>query len=83
MIAVCQFLAELLVMRNYFLAQVFITPMALVGISLGTGLSGAVMYDRVVETLIGCAVGMLGVLLGSWFGLVLKRKQGLLPKSGS
>lgn len=80
-IAVCQFMAEMLVMRNYFMAQIFITPMALVGVSLSTGLSGSVVYDRVVETVIGCAVGMLGVLLGSWFGSVLKRKQGILPKS--
>lgn len=82
-IGVCQFLAEMLVMRNYFMAQIFITPMALVGVSLSTGLNGAVMYDRVVETLIGCAVGMLGVLLGSWFGMVLKRRQGIVPKSES
>lgn len=80
-IAVCQFMTEMFVMRNYFFAQIFVTPMALVGVSLVTGLSGAVIYDRVVETLIGCAVGMLGVLLGSWFGMVLKRKQGLDPKS--
>jgi len=82
-IGVCQFLAEMLVMRNYFMAQIFITPMALVGVSLSTGLNGAVMYDRVVETLIGCAVGMLGVLLGSWFGMLLKRRQGIVPKSES
>jgi len=81
-IAICQFMAELLVMRNYFLAQVFITPMALVGVSLVTGLSGSVMYDRVVETLIGCTVGMLGVLLGSWVGSIIKRRQGIIPNSG-
>ncbi|MGO1229663.1 FUSC family protein [Glutamicibacter arilaitensis] len=79
-IALCQFMAEMLVMRNYFLAQIFITPMALVGVSLVTGLSGAVMYDRVIETLIGCAVGMLGVLLGSWVGTILKRRRGIVPK---
>lgn len=80
-IGLCQFLAEMLVMRNYFMAQIFITPMALVGVSLTTGLSGAVMYDRVVETLIGCAVGMVGVLLGSWVGSIVKRKQGIVPKN--
>lgn len=80
-IALCQFLAEMLVMRNYFMAQIFITPMALVGVSLVTGLSGAVMYDRVVETLIGCAVGMLGVLFGSWVGNIIKRRQGIVPKN--
>ncbi|MDV2979080.1 UNVERIFIED_CONTAM: FUSC family protein [Actinomycetes bacterium ARC8] len=81
-IGFCQFMAEMLVMRNYFLAQVFITPMALVGVSLATGLSSSVMYDRVVETLIGCIVGMLGVLLGSWVGSIVKRRQGIIPKGG-
>ncbi|WP_286161175.1 FUSC family protein [Arthrobacter sp. MYb213] len=76
-IGLFQFLAEMLVMRNYFLAQVFITPLALVGTSLITGLSTAVMYDRVVETVIGSAVGILGVLVGSWFGTRMRRRLGI------
>ena len=76
-IAVFQFATELLVMRNYFLAQVFVTPLALVGVSLATGLSTAVMYDRVVETLIGCVVGMAGVGLGSLIGRKYKAKNQL------
>jgi uncharacterized membrane protein YccC len=71
----------MLVMRNYFLAQVFITPLALVGTSLITGLSTAVMYDRVVETVIGSAVGILGVLVGSWFGKHMRRRLGI-PEQG-
>ena len=70
-----QFLAELLVMRNYFMAQIFITPLALVGVSVATGLSTAVMYDRMVETIIGSIIGVLGVVLGSWFGRVFKGGQ--------
>lgn len=74
-IGIFQFLAEMLVIRNYFIAQIFITPLALVGVSLVTGLSTAVMYDRIVETVIGSAVGILGVLAGSAFGRVVLRRR--------
>lgn len=80
-IGLFQFLAEMLVMRNYFMAQIFVTPLALVGVSLVTGLSTTVIYDRVVETVIGSAVGVLGVLVGSWFGNYLKQRKGIVPKS--
>lgn len=69
-----QFMAEMLVMRNYFMAQIFITPLALVGVSLASGLSTAVMYDRMVETVIGSLVGIFGVLLGSWFGGIMRKR---------
>lgn len=75
-----QFLAEMLVMRNYFLAQVFITPLALVGVSLVTGLSTEVMYDRIVETVLGSAVGVIGVVAGTQFGRIWLRLRGI-PKS--
>ena len=74
-----QFMTEMLVMRNYFMAQIFVTPLALVGVSLATGLSTAVMYDRMVETVIGSLVGMAGVLIGSWFGGIMRRRAGLEP----
>src|SRR5699024_3904412 len=45
-----QFMAEMLVMRNYFMAQIFVTPLALVGVSVMSGLSTALLYDRMVET---------------------------------
>lgn len=78
-IGLFQFMAEILVIRNYLLAQIFVTPLALVGVSLVSGLSTAVMYDRIVETLIGSAVGILGVLAGSLFGRFLMKMRGITP----
>jgi len=66
-IGVMQFLTEVFVVRNYFWGQVFVTPMALVGTSLGVPLSGAVLYDRAVETVIGAVVGVAVVLLMNAF----------------
>lgn len=74
-----QFMAEMLVMRNYFMAQIFVTPLALVGVSVMSGLSTALLYDRMVETVIGSLVGILGVLLGSWFGGIKRRQAGIDP----
>lgn len=61
-IGVMQFLAEMFVTRNYFWAMCFVTPLALVGTSLGSGASTQILYDRAVETVIGVAVGVLVVL---------------------
>ncbi|MHC6175393.1 FUSC family protein [Glutamicibacter endophyticus] len=72
-----QFLTEMFVLRNYFLAQIFVTPMALVGVSLGTGLGGAVIYDRIIETVIGSCIGVLGVVAGSLLGRALRKKYGI------
>ncbi|MFY9679660.1 FUSC family protein, partial [Glutamicibacter protophormiae] len=74
-----QFMAEMLVMRNYFMAQIFVTPLALVGVSVMSGLSTALLYDRMVETVIGSLVGIFGVLLGSWFGGIMRRRAGIDP----
>lgn len=74
-IGLFQFMTEVLVMRNYFFAQIFVTPLALVGVTLVTGLSTAVMYDRIVETVIGSLVGIIGVLAGSAFGRMLLRRR--------
>jgi hypothetical protein len=45
-----QFGTEMFVARNYFWAQVFVTPLALVGTGLGVGFSTSLLYDRMVET---------------------------------
>ncbi|MFJ2619860.1 FUSC family protein [Glutamicibacter sp. NPDC087344] len=74
-----QFMTEMLVMRNYFLAQIFVTPLALVGVSVAAGLSTNLLYDRMVETVIGSVVGICGVLLGSWFGGIIRRRAGIDP----
>lgn len=60
-VAVCQFCAELFVIRNYFWAQVFVTPMALIGVSLSTSPQWSFLYDRAIETVIGLAVGLVVV----------------------
>ncbi len=60
-IMILQFLIEIVVVRNYALATVFITPIALVIAEAGTpaGDIGALLVDRGVDTAIGCAVGLV------------------------
>lgn len=67
-VAICQFGAEVLVTRHYGTALVFITPMALTVAHLASpapliGLLG----DRVLETVIGAAVGVVAVLAARRF----------------
>jgi hypothetical protein len=62
-IAALQFTTELLVGRNYGLAMLFITPMALLmGQTAGPTPTGTLLFDRAVETAIGGAVGV-GILV--------------------
>jgi hypothetical protein len=59
-IVLLQVLAELLVGRNYALALVVITPLALLMVHLVAPVpAGVLLLDRGVETLIGVAVGMV------------------------
>jgi hypothetical protein len=61
--ALCQFGAEMFIIRQYLLAQVFITPLALISTLLVVPSSPALLLrDRIIETVIGAAVG-LGVVL--------------------
>lgn len=62
LMAACQYGAELFIARNYFFAQTFVTPLALLGTSMGAGWTAQLAYDRIVETIIGSCVGMAGVL---------------------
>jgi uncharacterized membrane protein YccC len=67
-IAVCQFGAELFVIRHYGTALVFVTPMALAVAHLASPASLAgLLGDRVLETLIGAAVGVVAVLAARRF----------------
>lgn len=61
-----QFLVEMLVVRNYLLATVFITATALT-ISSGARqvAAGPLLLDRGVDTVIGCAIGVLVYLLSA------------------
>jgi Fusaric acid resistance protein-like len=70
LLAALQFIVELVVIRNYGLALIFITPLALTIASQGDpGDIGTVVATRVVDTLLGAAIAML-VLLGA---LLLRR----------
>jgi hypothetical protein len=61
--ALCQFGAEMFIIRQYLLAQVFITPLALISTLLVVPSSPALLLrDRIIETVIGAAVGV-GVVL--------------------
>jgi hypothetical protein len=62
-VAIAQFGAEVFVGRHYGAALVFITPLALVVAHLGQPVPvGTLLVDRVVETVLGCAVAILAVL---------------------
>jgi uncharacterized membrane protein YccC len=61
--ALCQFGAEMFIIRQYLLAQIFVTPLALVSTLLVVPASPAVLLrDRIIETVIGAAVGIAVVL---------------------
>jgi hypothetical protein len=63
-IALLQCGAELFIARNYALAQVVITPLALLSTELAHASNPATLIqDRAVETVIGAVVGMALVLL--------------------
>jgi len=62
-IAACQFGAELFIARQYVLAQVFVTPLALISTLLVVpSPPGILLRDRFLETMIGAAVGVAVVL---------------------
>lgn len=64
--ALCQFGAELYIARNYVVAQVFVTPLALVSpLLVAPAAPGMLLRDRIVETVIGAAVGIAVVLAPS------------------
>jgi uncharacterized membrane protein YccC len=67
-IAVLQCVAELFIARQYVLAQMSVTPLALLSTVLAMSAStdtidtSGLLYDRFLETVIGSAVGMACVL---------------------
>ncbi|UOQ88318.1 FUSC family protein [Agromyces endophyticus] len=67
-VAVCQFAAEVLVTRHYGAALVFVTPMALVVAHLASPVPVAgLIGDRVLETALGAAAGVVAVLAARRF----------------
>ncbi|MFT4096506.1 MAG: FUSC family protein [Rhodoblastus sp.] len=86
-----QFLIEMVVVRNYALATVFITPIALVLAEAASPASdiGALLFDRGVDTAIGCAVGLAvlyatshrsGARLRDGLDATIAAARDLLPK---
>ncbi|MGO4250509.1 FUSC family protein [Paenarthrobacter sp. RAF54_2] len=62
-IAACQFGAEMFIARQYLVAQVFVTPLALIATLLAAPVDpGLLLRDRIIETLIGAAVGVAVVV---------------------
>ncbi len=62
-IGVAQFAAEMFILRQYALAQAFVTPLALISTELAHPADPATLIaDRAVETLIGACVGIALVL---------------------
>jgi hypothetical protein len=63
-VLVLQFLVELFVTRHYALAQMFVTPLALLMTEAAAPMEPwALMLERLVETVIGASVGIAFVLL--------------------
>lgn len=73
-IGLMQFTAEMFIARNYFFAQIFVTPLALVGTGLSSGTTDGLVYDRLVETVIGAIVGILTMVVGSMIGNAIRRR---------
>lgn len=67
-VAVLQFMAEMFIARHYSLAQLFVTPLALLMTQLGHRSNPDVLIsDRATETVIGALVGMaVVVVLNKW-----------------
>jgi len=60
---VLMFAAEMLVVRHYAIAFIFVTPLTILlaeAANFGNGSAGALISARFIDTLCGCAVGFLG-----------------------
>lgn len=78
-IALCQFGAELFIARQYVLAQLFVTPLALISTLLVVPASPTILLrDRIIETVIGAAVGV-AVVLAPVLWRRLRRVSGAQP----
>lgn len=66
LIALCQFGAEMLIARQYFLAQVCVTPLALLSTLLVVHVNPLdLLHDRFIDTAIGAVIGVCVVLAPS------------------
>ena len=63
-VALLQAVTELMVVRHYGLALIFITPLALLSVQLANPEPiGVLITDRFAETMIGVTVGVLAAIL--------------------
>ena len=77
-----QFVVELVVIRNYGLALVFITPLALtIAAQAGTAEVGVIVGERFADTLLGAAIAT-AVLLAA-LAIIRWRARGSAPGSAS
>jgi hypothetical protein len=77
-IAACQFGAEMFIARQYVLAQIFVTPLALVSTLLvAPSAPGLLLRDRILETVIGAAVGIAVVLAPTLWRRLRNRRSTL------
>ncbi|MET3919485.1 hypothetical protein ABIB26_000401 [Arthrobacter sp. UYEF20] len=75
-IAAFQFGAEMFIARQYVLAQIFVTPLALISTLLvAPSAPGLLLRDRILETVIGAAVG-IAVVLAPTAWRQLRARQG-------
>ncbi len=58
-VVVFQVLAELLVLKNYTLTTIAVTPMALIMTGLGSTIGPDAAFSRVADTLVGVVIGTL------------------------
>jgi hypothetical protein len=79
-IAACQFGAEMFIARQYVLAQVFVTPLALSATLLAAPAAPELLLrDRIVETVIGAAVGIAVVVAPAVGRRLMSRRAGRQP----
>ncbi len=76
-VVVLRALTELCVPRNYGLAMLTVTPMALLVVALSSTLSPAfLLVGRMEETILGLAMGLVLVAVTSETGGALRRSRG-------
>ena len=76
MIALCQAVAELFLARNYAIALLFITPLAIGMSNLGRNLAWSpLLIDRLAEAALGAAVALAAIALGGWLLPLLAGRQ--------
>ena len=64
LIVIAQFVTEIFVMRNYGLAAIFITPLALFMVHLASPFTSyELLTTRMFETILGAIIGMVGAIV--------------------